>query len=271
MQRSQREREWEHLIDDVWYFEAELTVHWFRDCRNHDWNGTVDYFVKAFYVCHLFPSPIAIVHTVLSYRFHFYFTCPCNATVLSSVLYLPLPVSSLACFACPCDATVLAIYWHFSNQTQSFINNQRLHFNHGFYNHEISVQSAPPRNTTHHQSDALTLSLSLSLTSLQLSLSLFLSLNNLGFPYCFTVTLLWSLLFILHMSRFSVLKTVKGHFDPLWVFTLSFFWWFNGGKLGFLDCLEWWTACGSSKVIKFFISHPNSPFWLITKETNTQY
>ena len=192
MQRSQREREWEHLIDDVWYFEAELTVHWFRDCRNHDWNGTVDYFVKAFYVCHLFPSPIAIVHTVLSYRFHFYFTCPCNATVLSSVLYLPLPVSSLACFACPCDATVLAIYWHFSNQTQSFINNQQLHFNHGIYNHEIiqsnglnstinytvhrrranvSVQPAPPRNTTHHQSDALTLSLSLWLLCNSLSLS----------------------------------------------------------------------------------------------------
>ena len=36
----EREREWEHLIDDVWYFEAELTGHWFRDCRNHDWNGT---------------------------------------------------------------------------------------------------------------------------------------------------------------------------------------------------------------------------------------
>ena len=135
----------------------------------------------------------------------------------------------------------------------------------------MSVSSQLRLEIPHTINQMLSLSLSLSLTSLQLSLSLFLSLDNFGFPYCFTVTLLWSLLFILHMSRFSVLKTVKGHFDPLWVLTLSFFWWFNGGKLGFLDCLEWWRACGSSKVIKIFISHPNSPFWLITKETNTQY
>ena len=50
---------------------------------------------------------------------------------LSGVLYLP------------CDATVLTIYsdtFLTKPHLQSFINNQRLHFNHGFYNHEI-IQS----------------------------------------------------------------------------------------------------------------------------------
>ena len=76
------------------------------------------------------------------------------------------------------------------------------------------------------------LSLSLSLTSLHLSLSL--SLDNLGFPYCLTVTLLWSWLFLLHMSMFSVLKTVEGHF--LWLIFCELSVWasfggFNGVKL----------------------------------------
>ena len=65
-----------------------------------------------------------------------------------AVSFGPLPLSSLSLslsgvLYLPCDATVLTIYsdtFLTKPHLQSFINYQRLHFNHGFYNHEI-IQS----------------------------------------------------------------------------------------------------------------------------------